>query len=464
MDGVWLSLALVLGFVLLGGVFSASELALVSLRDSQVQRLERRGRRGAAVAHLRTDPNRFLAAVQIGVTLAGFFSAAYGGSTIAVELAPVLEAWGLPEAAASTLALVVVTAAIAYASLVLGELVPKRVALQKSEAVALFVAPVLDKVAVAARPFIWLLSLSTNAVVRLLGLDPEAGSDAVSEEELRDIVGSHQDLSAVERQVVADVFEAADRRLTEVMVPRTEVVFLQAATPLSEAAEFAAGRPHSRYPVIRDTSDDVVGFVHVRDLFAAGQAARRDGRGPGPAGRADPASPSGRSEPTVAEAARPIIALPGMVTVLTALSTLRAGHAHIALVVDEYGGTDGIVTMEDLIEELVGEIEDEFDLRREPAGAGHGAAQELDGRTTPDEVEERLGITLPQGRYETLGGFLMGRLGRIPAVNDFVTVDGCRFTVLETEGYRVKRVFAAPEPTPDPPPENSRPDDPASEA
>jgi putative hemolysin len=461
MDGVWLSLALVLGFVLVGGVFSASELALVSLRDSQVQRLERRGRRGAAVAHLRTDPNRFLAAVQIGVTLAGFFSAAYGGSTIAVELVPVLEAWGLPEAAASVVALVVVTAAIAYASLVLGELVPKRVAMQKSEAVALFVAPVLDKVAVAARPFIWFLSLSTNAVVRLLGLDPEAGSDAVSEEELRDIVGSHQDLSAVERQVVADVFEAADRRLTEVMVPRTEVVFLQATMPLGEAAEFATGRPHSRYPVIGDTSDDVVGFVHVRDLYTAAQAARR---GPGPTEPADPADPSGRGEPTVAEAARPIIALPGMVTVLTALSTLRAGRAHIALVVDEYGGTDGIVTMEDLIEELVGEIEDEFDLRPEPDDSGRGIAQELDGRTTPDEVEERLGVALPEGRFETLGGFLMGRLGRIPAVNDSVTVDGYRFTVLETEGYRVKRVFAAPDSPPDPAPEPARPDDPASEA
>jgi putative hemolysin len=437
MDALWLNVALVLGFVLVGGVFSASELALVSLRDSQVQRLAQRGRRGGAVAHLRQNPNRFLAAVQIGVTLAGFFSAAYGGSTIAVELAPVLEAWGLAEGAASLVALVVVTAAISYASLVLGELVPKRLALQKAEAVAMFVAPLLDKVAIAARPVIWLLSRSTDAVVRLLGLDPAAGSDAVSEEELRDIVGSHQDLSAVERQVVGDVFEAADRHLTEVMVPRTEVVFLQAATPLTDAAEFATARPHSRYPVIRDTPDGVIGFVHLRDLFTAERAARSGDEG----------------RPTVAGVVRPIVALPGMVTVLTALTTLRAAHAHIALVVDEYGGTDGIVTMEDLIEELVGEIEDEFDLQRDPAAAGRGTAQELDGRATLDEVEERLGVALPEGRYETLGGYLMSRFGRIPAVNDAVTVAGRRFTVLETEGYRVKRVFAAPEPDPEPDPD-----------
>ena len=457
MDGVWLSLILVLGFVLVGGVFSASELALVSLRDSQVQRLAERGRRGKAVAHLRGDPNRFLAAVQIGVTLAGFFSAAYGGSTVAVELVPVLERWGLPEGAASVVSLVVVTAAISYASLVLGELVPKRLALQRAESVALFVAPMLDKIAIAARPFIWLLSRSTNAVVRLLGLDPHAASDTVTEEELRDIVGSHQDLSAVERQVVNDVFEAADRHLTEVMVPRTEVVFLQAGMPLDEAADFAMGRPHSRYPVIRGTTDDVAGFVHVRDLFTADQTARRG------AAAADQPEPS-RGGPTVADIARPIIALPGLITVLSGLTTLRAGRAHIALVVDEYGGTDGIVTLEDLIEELVGEIEDEFDPRRESDDAGRGTMRELDGRTTLDEVEERLGITLPEGRYETLGGYLMGRLGRIPVANDTVTVEGYRLTVLETEGYRVKRVFATPEPAQEPSPEpatqRKRPSDP----
>src|SRR3954454_9274976 len=168
MDNVWVSALVILLFILIGGYFSASELALVSLRDSQVQRMADTGRRGARVAALREDSNRFLAAVQIGVTLAGFLSAAFGGSTLAGKLTPGLTRWGLPRGAASTVSLVLVTAVISYVSLVLGELVPKRVALQKAEAISLVVAPVLDRIATVARPVIWLLSRSTNAVVRLL--------------------------------------------------------------------------------------------------------------------------------------------------------------------------------------------------------------------------------------------------------------------------------------------------------
>src|SRR3954449_2483564 len=293
MGKVWVSALAILLFILIGGYFSASELALVSLRDSQVQRMADTGKRGARVAALREDSNRFLAAVQIGVTLAGFLSAAFGGSTLAVKLTPVLTGWGLPRGAASTASLVLVTAVISYVSLVLGELAPKRVALQKAEAISLFVAPVLDKVATAARPVIWLLSRSTNAVVRLLGLDPHAGGEQVSEEELRDLVSTHQDLTADERRVLSDVFSASDRRLSEVMVPRTEVAFLSGATTLDDAADQVMSRPHSRYPVIGEDVDDVLGFVHVRDLLTAvHRNAESDRR-------------------TVADLVRPVTALPG---------------------------------------------------------------------------------------------------------------------------------------------------------
>src|SRR3954452_9444516 len=428
MDNVWVSALGILLFILIGGYFSASELALVSLRDSQVQRMADTGKRGARVAALREDSNRVLAAVQVRAPLACFLSAAFGGSTLAVKLTPVLTKWGLPGGAASTASLVLVTAVISYVSLVLGELAPKRVALQKAEAISLFVAPVLDKVATAARPVIWLLSRSTNAVVRLLGLDPHAGGEQVSEEELRDLVSTHQDLTADERRVLSDVFSATERRLSEVMVPRADVRFLTGATPLSDAARQVMSSPHSRYPVTGDDVDDVVGFVHVRDLLTAVCV-----------------QPPG-SDGTVADVVRPIVALPGTNPLLPTLMLLRRGGGHLALVVDEYGGTDGIVTLEDLIEELVGDIQDEYDPPAQGADGDTSRTQEVPANLHADEVAERLGLRLPRDRYETLGGFIMNRLGRIPRVGDFVDEVGHRFTVTKVEGRRPVLVRVTPHP------------------
>jgi putative hemolysin len=419
-NGVLTSLGLVLLFVLIGGYFSGSELALLTLRDSQAERLP--GRRGARVRKLRDDSSRFLASVQVGVTFAGFFASAYGGSTLSEPLSAVLTRFGVP--AAPTVAFVAVTAFISYLSLVLGELVPKRLALQRAEGFAMFVAPVLDVVSKVTRPVVWLLSVSTNVLVRMLGLDPRAGGDDVTEEELRDMVSTHGELGAEERRVLTDVFGAADRQLSTVMVPRTEVEFLAAETPLAEAAREVIDKPHSRYPVTGSTVDDVVGVVHVRDLFTA--ALRDQG---------------GR---TVGDLARPVPLLPGSKPVLAALTEMRANRTHLAVVVDEYGGTDGIVTMEDILEELVGEIEDEYD----PADT-HPDATEFDGLLHRDELTERTGIVLPEGPYETLAGFVQTALGRIPVAGDVVEEHGHRFTVVEMDGRRVAQVRIAP-PTPVP--------------
>jgi putative hemolysin len=431
-DGIVFNIALVVLFVLIGGYFSGSELALVSLRESQVSRMATQGRRGARVARLRQDSNRFLAAVQVGVTLAGFFSAAYGGSTLAHPLGSVVTRLGLSQGLADTLALIVVTAAISYLSLVLGELVPKRVALQRAERISLVVAPVLDRIASLFRPVIWLLSRSTDVVVRLLGLDPKASGEQVTEEELRDMVVTQQQLTVEERRVLTDVFDATDRKLSEVMVPRTEVDFLLATTPLSQAAHHVLSRPHSRYPVIEQTPDDVIGFVHVRDLLTAlliDGTSSDNGDSPRPH--------------TVGDIVRPVTLLPGSVALLPALSQLRAGGGHLAVIVDEYGGTDGIVTLEDLIEELVGEIQDEYDPAV-PAGSAAGNYSELDGLINRDEVQERTGIVLPEGRYDTLGGFIQSELGRIPNTGDSFDALGHRFTVVEMDGRRVARVSITP--------------------
>ncbi|MFC5138024.1 hemolysin family protein [Actinomycetospora rhizophila] len=421
---VVLELGLVLVFVLIGGFFAAAEIALVSLRSGQVSALAERGKRGRAVAHLRGDSNRFLSAVQIGVTFTGFFASSYGGATLAGRLEPGLTGIGLPVALAATLALVLVTALVSYLSLVAGELVPKRLALQNPEGVALTTAPVLDRLASLTRPLIWLLSVSTNAVVRLLGVDPRHTEDEVSEDELRDMVRTTSTLTDDERRLLTDAFAATDRVISEVMVPRTEVDFLDADLTAAEAVAQISDRPHSRYPVIGESVDDVLGFVHVRDILTAHVTAEG-------------------TSPPLRDVVRPITVLPGSKPVLDTLSLLRRGGGHLAVVIDEYGGTDGIVTVEDLVEEIVGEIRDEYDPKAVATRESDGAF-EVDGLLHRSEVAEQTGIELPDGSFDTLGGFVLQLLGRTPEVGDAVDDLDHRFVVTAVDGLRVSRVRITP--------------------
>lgn len=413
------NVGLVVAFVLIGGIFAATELALVSLRESQLVALERSSARGAHVARVARDPNRFLAAVQIGVTVAGFLSAAYGGATLAPDIAPTLQLVGLAEPAAETAALVLLTLLIAYLSLVFGELVPKRLALQKSAGIALAVAPILDRIAALMRPVIWLLSASSNAILRLLGADPEATSEQVSEDELRELVSSHDDLDEQEKRILRDVFAATDMRLKEVMRPRGDVEFLQHDIPLTVAVDRLRDMPYSRYPVTGEGFDDVIGFVHVRDLLRVEETDER----------------------SVRDVCRPVLMLPATKGVLPSVATMRESGTHLAIVVDEYGGTDGIVTLEDLVEELVGEIRDEYDAAETET---EGDPARLDGGTTLQEFAELTGVALDEGGYETVAGYIIARLGRIPDVGDSVDFDGGRLEVAARSGPRITSVMFAP--------------------
>ncbi|NCT90357.1 HlyC/CorC family transporter [Cellulomonas sp. APG4] len=410
-----LNIGLVLLFVLIGGVFAGTEIALVSLRESQVNRLATESARGARVASVARDPNRFLAAVQIGVTVAGFFSAAYGASTLAPDFVPGLEALGLPRGLAETLSLVVLTLVIAYLSLVLGELVPKRFALQRAQTVALLVGPPLDRFATLMRPVVWLLSVSTNAVVRVLGGDPHARSEEMSEEELRDLVAAHEGLAEDERRILNDVFDAADRPLSEVMRPRGDVTFLAADLTVRDASVVVLQSPYSRYPVTGESFDDVVGFLHVRELLGA-----------------DP-------DAHVRDLTRDLLYLPATNHVLPSLSEMRAQGVHIAVVVDEYGGTDGIVTLEDLVEELVGDIRDEYDVQ-EPTRVARPGVRDVDAGITIEEFAEQTGVELADGPYETAAGYVVDRLGRLGEVGDVVPVDGHELRVAEVDGRRILRL------------------------
>lgn len=399
LTGVLTNVGLIFLFICIGGVFSGAEMALVSLRESQVKALASRGKRGEAVARLTADPNLFLSAVQIGVTVSGFLSASFGGATLAPALSPLLVNLGMPSGLANTLALVLITVTISYFSIVLGELTAKRIAMQRAEGFSLAIAPLVDTIARVARPVIWFLGKSTDVAVRLLGGDPQASREEVTDEELRQMVIGSQTLGAEERHIVDEVFEAGERSLREVMVPRTEVDFLPGDMPAYKAIREVQGAPHSRYPVTDGSRDRILGFLHVRDLMDL-----------------DPAT---RSAP-IRQLVRPVVGLPETVRVLRALTDMRRSHSHLAIVKDEYGGTSGIVTLEDLVEELIGDITDEYDLAPEP---GHSQLNDIDGLMTLEDFADKFGYVLPEGPYDTVAGYVMAQLGHVPEVGDEVAAE-----------------------------------------
>ena len=421
-SGSLLSAILLVAFlILLGALFVAAEIALISLRESQIKQMATRGKAGMRVAALASNPNRLLAALQVGVTVTGFLSAALGAEKLGDYVIPWLKDLGLKTSAASAASLIGVTLIIAYFSLVFGELVPKRLALYRTEQIALASAGVIGVLSNLFRPIIWLLSHSTNIVLRLLGIDPKEQRAQISEEELLDLVAGHAALTEEERDIVEEVFNASERQVHEVMVPRTEVDFMDASLTVGKAIALAIEKAHSRYPVVRGSSDEVIGFIHVRDLLDTTLAT---------------------SNAKIQELTRNIMYLPGTKGILPALTEMRKQRQHLAIVLDEYGGTDGIVTLEDLVETLIGDIRDEYDSdEKEVSEESRTGDFEIDGLISLEDLSEQTGIDLPEGPYETASGFVMHYLGRIPVEHDIVGVNGVRITVISMEGKRAGRLL-----------------------
>ncbi|MGK0540007.1 hemolysin family protein [Propionimicrobium lymphophilum] len=428
MSDLWVSIGVIFLLFFIGGIFSASEMALVTLRDSQIRKLSHKGKRGKAIEKLTSDQNRFLSSVQIGVTVAGFLSSAFGSDSLANKyLGPWLDSMGVP--ASNAIAIIAVTAMISFLSIVLSELTAKRLALQNTEQFSLALAPLVDAIATICRPLIWLLGKCTNVMVRVFGGDPNAGKESVSEEELRSMVASAESLGIDERRIVDDVFDAGDRSLREVMVPRTEVDFLDGNESAEDIIDVVVDREHSRYPVIIGSPDQVVGFLHVRDLMKLDEKQLKD---------------------PILTLVRPVKSLPATVRVLVALRTLQRENAHLAIVLDEYGGTAGLVTIEDLIEELIGEITDEYDVV-DAEYAQHLDQHDLEGLTSLEDFEERAHLVLPEGPYDTVAGYFMAQIGRLPELGDEIfsrlrpsgplgEEEGnevpVKFTVIEMDGRR----------------------------
>jgi putative hemolysin len=416
MGGLWLQLAVVLVLVLVNAVFAGSEVALISLREGQLQRLHEEGGRGRLVAQLARDPNQFLSTIQIGITLAGFLASAAAAVTLTEPLVPLL---GFLGGAAEPVAIVGVTAVLTYVTLVLGELAPKRIALQRPERWAKLAAQPLAMVTRLTRPLVWLLSRSTDLLVRLAGGDPTVQREEVTEEEVRDLVATQATFSPQHRTILVGAFEIAERRLRDVLVPRRDVIALPADLPAAEGVRTLVATTHGRAPVYRGDLDDVVGIAVLVDLVDA------DGR--------------------VADHVRPALALPESLGVLDALRRLQAQRQTLAIVLNEYGGTEGIVTVEDLLEELVGEIYDEFDadssgIRREPDGS-----VVLPGSFPVHDLGD-LGVSLPPGPYATVAGLALQRFGRVPTVGEVAEVAGWRLEVLAVERRAITRLRLVPLP------------------
>ncbi len=415
----WLQLFLVIFLTFVNAFFAGSEIAFVSLRSGQVQRLDEAGGRSRKVAEMAQNPNSFFSACQIGITLAGLFASATAAVALSEPLQHVLEP--LIGSAAYIVAFMTVTLILAYFTLVFGELVPKRVAMQRAEQWAHGSVTLLHFITQAARPLVWLLQRSSDLVVRILGSDPSRSREEVTEEELRDMLASQETVSAEQRSIIDGAFEIDDRTLREIVVPRGQVVGIVQTMRASDAMNMLAEAGHSRAPVHTGDLDDVLGIAHLRDLV--------------------------NYNGVVANRVRPATVLPESINVLEALRRMQNARQQMALVVNEHGGVEGIVTLEDLMEEIVGEIYDEFDRELASVVSDDDGSHIVPGSFPVHDLCD-IGVDLPDGdgAYATVAGYVLSVLGHIPEVGEIAEGERWDAVVLSVEEHAITEVKLVPIP------------------
>ncbi|HZD10738.1 MAG TPA: hemolysin family protein [Candidatus Binatia bacterium] len=433
MPGVTFEIAIVLLLILVNGIFAMSEIAIVSARRVRLERMARNGNRGAQRAlELVNTPNRLLSTVQVGITLVGIFAGAFGGATIADELADVLSRIGPLRPYAASISLALVVGIITFLSVVVGELVPKRIALQNPERVSSLVARPMELISLAAAPIVRLLSLSTEGVLRLLGIEARPQS-AVTEEEIRVLVEQGAQagmIEEVERDMVESIFRLDDRPLEAMMTPRLEIVWLDVNNRAEENRRLIETSTFTRFPVCDGSLDNVLGIVHSKDLLSN----CLDGR-----------------PLQIAEAMRPPLFVPETVHALRALERFKQSGIHMALLIDEYGGIEGLVTLFDILEAIVGDIptlgeqEDQQIVQREDG------TWLVDGLLPIDEFMLAFDLReMPaEGSYQTLGGFMVLMLGNVPSTGEYFEWHEMRFEVADMDGHRVDKILIAPAPSGD---------------
>jgi magnesium and cobalt exporter, CNNM family len=409
-----LRILIILLLVLGNAVFVAAEYALVTARRPRLEEMARGGNRRARTAlSMLDEPVRFISTVQVGITVFSILLGAIG----AAFLTRLLDDW-MPEEVAFLLSFFFLT----YLSVVLGELVPKSIALQRAERLAVWLAVPLDWLGRVANPLVWVLQKSASAIAKLFGVQPApAGMTMHTEEDIRLIVAQTEEIPAAEEEMLYKVFDFADKEAHDVMVTRPEVVALSIDLPPQEALAAVIDSPYTRYPVYRDSLDDMLGILHVRDLFQA-------------------LYDRGIENVVIEHIVRPAHVVPETKDLASLLGEFRRQNQHMALVVDEYGAVQGIVTLEDLLEEIVGEIEDEYDLPDDSIERVDDTHIRIHGTFSIDDFNEQFGTVLPQEDYHTIAGFVFGELGRAPQPGDEIAYDGLRFSVVEVDGQRIERL------------------------
>jgi putative hemolysin len=421
-------LLLIVVLVLLNGIFSATEIALVTIRRSRIQQLVDEGHGAASrVQHLRSNPGRFLAVIQIGINFLGFLASAFAAVSLVDDVSGWFATFGPLADAAQGLALLVVTVLLTLFTIVFGELVPKQIGLAHAERVAMSTARLMEFLGTIFGPLVGALTWITRRISRLFGADV-AADERISSEELRLIIeqgGEQGILEAEEEQMIHAVIELGDQRVHEVMVPRIAMVTLTAAASFQEAIDTIVDQGHSRIPVYEDTIDEIVGILYAKDLL---QFLKADATEP----------------PVLRSLLRTPVFVPESMTVDDLLHELQRRKVHLAVVLDEYGGTAGLVTIEDLIEEIVGEIQDEYDVEEPMIVKISDDEARVDGRAAVDDLADLFETQMDledEDEYDTVGGLIYHRIGGVPKPGDQVAVDGLTLTVETTDGRRVGKVL-----------------------
>ncbi|MBE6828251.1 MAG: HlyC/CorC family transporter [Ruminococcaceae bacterium] len=428
---VILRLLLLFVLIMINAFFAMSEIAIISLNDTKLEKMAENGNKKAKqVLKLTKDSSNFLSTIQIGVTLAGFLTSAAASQTFAAALSEKLMdtavASYISKGVITALSTILITVIMSYFSLVLGELVPKKIAMYKPEKVSFAAVPVLLFVNKVFKPFVKLLSVSTNGVVRLFGIDPNADEEVVTEEEIRMLVDVGQEKGVIEdsqKEMINNIFEFDDMDVADIMTHRTDVECVDIEESLSEVVKLSVEHGYSRIPVFKDDLDDIVGIVYIKDLLKY-------------VGSSIPKSK------TIKDVMREAYYIPKTKLCSELLNEMLEKHLQMAVVVDEYGGTAGIVTLEDIIEAIVGNIQDEYDNEDEEISKINENTFTIDGITDIEEVEEQLGIEIPDGDYDTLGGFIISLLGYLPTGEnqDEAEFENIKFTVLNVEDRRIGKV------------------------
>ncbi len=416
--------------ILLNAFFAASEIALISLNDARIRSLADKGdTKAARIEKLMDEPSRFLATIQIGITLAGFLASAFASETFADPLVRVLQEAGAgwPTGVLKTISMIVITILLSYFTLVLGELVPKRVAMKKAQPIAYFSIGPLQFLSAVTKPVVSLLSLSTNFVVRLFGIDPNEEDDEVTEEEIRLMVDIGEETGAIhelEKRMINNIFEFDNKTVGNIMTHRTDIVALPVDAGLQEVLQVVNTEKFSRIPVYEGNLDNIVGMLYAKDLFQF----LSDG--------------SNRDDFSLLKIVRSPYFVASSKPTDQLFREMQRKKTHIAIIIDEYGGTAGLVTIEDLLEEIVGNIFDEYDEEEKEYEIIDDNTYLIRGTADLDDVQELLQVKLPVDDYETLSGFVIGQLGRIPGRKDKPSIEyeGLIMKVEEVEEKRVSLV------------------------